>query len=98
MTRLSKRGALALVVASAVLLGSAWAIRIATAPDVAEICEHVLDLARAAGEQPGEAEATQCHAVMQARRDAAGRSGWAKLSRCIAAARSFDEAGRCKAR
>lgn len=80
------------------MLGSAWSIWIASAPRVANLCEHVLDLARAGGEQPGEAEAAQCLEVMHGRRDAAGWSGWAKLSRCIARTRSLDEAGRCKPR
>lgn len=91
-----RRGALALAIA--LVLATVWAIRIATAPDVARICEHVLWLARAGGEQTGEAERVQCLEVMQARRDAAGFVDWAKLSRCIESTRSLDEAGRCKAR
>lgn len=97
MTAVAKRRC-ALALALVLVLGSAWLIRIATAPDVDRICEHVLGLARAGGEQTGEAEAAQCLEVMQGRRDAAGRRGWAKLSRCIARSRSLDEAGRCKAR
>jgi hypothetical protein len=98
MPRLSKRSCALALTLSLVLLGSITAVRIAIAPDVDEICEHVLALARSGGEQPGEAESAQCLEVMQSRRDVAGRVGWAKLSRCIARARSLDEAGRCKAR
>lgn len=96
MTELTKRRC-ALVLALAVVLGAIGLIRIASAPDVEGICEHVLELARSSGEQPGEAETAQCREVMQGRRDAAGRVGWAKLSRCIAKTHSLDEAGRCKA-
>jgi hypothetical protein len=87
---------LALVLVLAVVFGASWGIRIATAPDVAEICEHVLALARAGGEQLDEADAALCLEVMQDRRERAGRDGWARLSRCIANTRSLDEAGRCK--
>lgn len=92
--RAKRRGAA--VLALALALG--WALWIASAPDLARTCEHVLELARLAGEQPGEAEAAQCRDVMTDRREAAGWAGWAKLSRCIARTHSLDEAGRCKAR
>ncbi|MFV8754531.1 hypothetical protein ACNOYE_28615 [Nannocystaceae bacterium ST9] len=97
MTGSSKRR-LAWASALVIAASSAWAIWIGTARGVASTCEHVLALARAGGERPGEAESAQCLAVMQDRRDAAGWVGWAKLSRCIARAHSLDEAGRCKPR
>jgi hypothetical protein len=97
VTGRSKRRA-ALTLGLALALGLGWASWIASAPNVARTCEHVLELARLGGEEPAEAEVVQCLEVMQHRREAAGWSGWAKLSRCIGRTHSLDEAGRCKAR
>ena len=67
-----------------------------SSPSVDAVCEHVLELATTIGEAVGEAERAQCREVMAGRREAVGLRRWARMSRCIVEAGSFDEAGACR--
>jgi hypothetical protein len=85
-----------LAIALVLVLAIARIAYVLTSPSVDAVCEHVLALATTIGERVGAPEREQCHAVMAGRREALGLRRWAGMSRCIVAARSFDEAGACR--
>jgi hypothetical protein len=79
-------------VAALLVLELGW---IATAPDVADTCTHVLALAEQAGETVDAGDREACEQRYATLRERLGLRAWAKLARCVARARTIPDAGGC---
>lgn len=77
------------------LLAGVSVIRAATAPDEAEVCARVLDLAAGAGEDASEADRAACERHYAELRERSGWLEWARVARCTVTAQTLSDAGGC---